>query len=219
MRRTFQLLAAIKPSRYLEGGAPTGLTGLFTHPSPRSALIYTYSATLEKLQQFPESSLYRQSTEALTKHRLNIVSSVVPEGHKEWSEKVKKTIAEHPEVFNTPEGEVPHDENKHVKVTKGGRQFVVSKVEQAVDDLKDEWDGEEATVGFSAGGMTEAEEAKDQSRHDLKRPGSDVKTVNLDPEPVLTADQYVYFGMGSLGASWTDGIAESSRLRTRLVLD
>lgn len=143
----------------------------------------------------------------------------MPEGHKEWSEKAKKIIAQHPEVFNTPEGEVPHDENKHVKVTKGGRQFVVSKVEQMVDDLKDEWDDEEATVGFSAGGMTEAEEAKDQSRHDLKRPGSDVKTVNLDPEPVLTADQYVSFGVGSLGASWADGIIESSRLRTRLVLD
>lgn len=192
MRRTLRQLAAVKPSRYLEAGAPTGLTGLFTHPSPRSSLIYLYSSTLDKLSQFPESSLYRQSTEALTKHRLSIISAAVPEGHAEWSAKAKKTIAEHPEVFNTPAGGTPHDENKHVKVTKGGRQFVVSKTEKEVDDTREEWDSEEDTVGFSAGGVSEEEEAVDQPAVNPKRPGSDEKTILLDPEPQLTADQYVY---------------------------
>ena len=192
MRRTLRQLAAVKPSRYLEAGTPTGLTGLFTHPSPRSSLIYLYSATLDKLSKFPESSLYRQSTEALTKHRLSIISAAVPEGHAEWSAKAKKVIAEHPEVFNTPAGEVPHDENKHVGVVRGGRQFVVSKAQREVDDTMEEWDAEEDTVGFSNGGMSEEDEAKVQDVGNQKRPGSDIKTVELDPEPQLTADQYVY---------------------------
>jgi NADH dehydrogenase (ubiquinone) 1 alpha subcomplex subunit 5 len=191
MRRTFRQLAAVKPTRYLEPGAPTGLTGLFTHPAPRSRLVYLYSSTLEKLSQFPTSSLYRQSTEALTKHRLEIITAAVPEGHAEWSERVKKTIAEHPEVFNTPEGAVPHDANKHVKVSKGGKLFVVSQVEREVDDLKEEWDNEQDTVGFSAGGMSEEDAARGIDVGDQERPGSDTKTVQLEKEPQLTADQYV----------------------------
>jgi len=191
MRRTFRQLAAVKPSRYLESGAPTGLTGLFTHPSPRSSLIYLYSSTLDKLFQFPESSLYRQSTEALTKHRLSIISASVPEGHTEWSEKTKKIVAEHPEVFNTPEGGVPHEGDKYVKVTKSGRSFVISKQEKVIDDTRDEWDSEEDTVGFSHGGVSEAEEAMGQAPVNPMRPGSDEKTVVLDPEPQLTADQIV----------------------------
>lgn len=217
MRRTLRQLVAVKPSRYLEAGAPTGLTGLFTHPAPRSQLIYLYSSTLDKLSQFPESSLYRQSTEALTQHRLSIISAAVPEGHAEWSAKAEKVIAEHPEVFNTPAGEVPHDENKHVKVTKSGRQFVVSKAEREIDDTKEEWDAEEDTVGFSPGGMTEEDEAKVQDVGNQKRPGSDAKTVELDPEPQLTADQYVCLNLGWTGcANWT---AELQMLRIRLALD
>jgi NADH dehydrogenase (ubiquinone) 1 alpha subcomplex subunit 5 len=195
MRRTLQQLAAVRPSRYLEAGAPTGLTGLFTHPAPRSQLIYLYSSTLDKLSRFPESSLYRQSTEALTKYRLSIVSAAVPEGHAEWSAKAKKVIAQHPEVFNTPPGGVPHDEDKHVKVTKSGRQFVVTKIEREVDDTREEWDSEEDTMGFSAGGMTEEEEAINQDVGGQKRPGREEKTVELEPEPQLTADQYVYTGL------------------------
>merc|ERR1712093_219624 len=101
MRRSLRQLAAVKPSRFLEAGSPTGLTGLFTHNAPRSTLLYLYSSTLEKLKAFPESSLYRQSTEALTKHRMAIVSAVEPEGYKAWAEKARQTIKEHPEVFNT----------------------------------------------------------------------------------------------------------------------
>ena len=113
----------------------------------------------------------------------------MPEGHAAWSEKTKKIVAEHPEVFNTPEGEIPHDENKHVKVTKSGRQFVVSRAEKEVDETREEWDSEEDTVGFSAGGVTEGEAAVEQVAVNPKRPGSDEKTVQLDPEPQLTADQ------------------------------
>ena len=97
MRRTFRQLASVKPARYLEAGTPTGLTGLHTHPSPRSTLIYLYSKTLDQLAQFPETSLYRQSTEALTKHRMEIVSAIEPEGHAAWKAEASKIISEMPE--------------------------------------------------------------------------------------------------------------------------
>merc|ERR1711964_775632 len=115
MRRSLRQLAAVKPSRFLEAGSPTGLTGLFTHNAPRSTLLYLYSSTLVKLKAFPESSLYRQSTEALTKHRMAIVSAVEPEGYKAWAEKARQTIKEHPEVFNTAEGSVAHDEGPQLE--------------------------------------------------------------------------------------------------------
>merc|ERR1711964_674424 len=173
MRRSLRQLAAVKPSRFLEAGSPTGLTGLFTHNAPRSTLLYLYSSTLEKLKAFPESSLYRQSTEALTKHRMAIVSAVEPEGYKAWAEKARQTIKEHPEVFNTAEGSVAHDEGRHVKEVIGGAQFVTSKPEDGHDELLTEWAGER----------------KGQSEWSKERPGSDVKTVKWDPEPPLTSEQ------------------------------
>jgi NADH dehydrogenase (ubiquinone) 1 alpha subcomplex subunit 5 len=188
MRGTSRLLASLKSARYLEPGTPTGLTGLFTHSAPRSTLIYLYSSTLDKLKQFPESSVYRQSTEALTKHRLNIVNSVVPEGYEEWSAKAKKIVAEHPEVFNTPEGEVDFDGGRHLKEVKGGKVFVTSRMDKELDDYNDEWDGE-IDHGPELEGTRSAAERKGQKILGLKRPGEDEKQIQWDPEPPLTADQ------------------------------
>lgn len=188
MRRTFRQLAAVKPARYLEAGTPTGLTGLMTAAAPRSTLLYLYSSTLDKLKEIPESSLYRQSTEALTKHRMAIVSAVEPEGYKEWSEKAKRILAEHPEVFNTPEGGVDHDKGRHVRVLRDGKVFVRSKVDSEVDDTTEEWDGEE-NLGPELEGTRSREERKGQSVLGLKRPGADFKTVVWDEEPALTAEQ------------------------------
>jgi len=188
MRRSLRQLAAVKPSRFLEAGSPTGLTGLFTHNAPRSTLLYLYSSTLEKLKAFPESSLYRQSTEALTKHRMAIVSAVEPEGYKAWAEKARQTIKEHPEVFNTAEGSVAHDEGRHVKEVIGGAQFVTSKPEDGHDELLTEWDGEK-DEGPQLEGSRTAAERKGQSEWSKERPGSDVKTVKWDPEPPLTSEQ------------------------------
>ncbi|KAK4893642.1 hypothetical protein LTR27_008111 [Elasticomyces elasticus] len=100
MRATTRLLAVISKSTPLVPGAPTGLTGVPTHAAPRSTLLYLYHQTLSKLQAgFPESSVYRQSTKALTKHRLSIIEAVKPEGLQAWQERVKKTVDEHPEAF------------------------------------------------------------------------------------------------------------------------
>src|SRR4051812_37862633 len=88
MRAAARLLASVKPSQFLEVGAPTGLTGLLTHASPRSTLLFHYHSTLDKLKQIPESSVYRQSTEALTKHRLKIIEGSKPQGWDQWQEKI-----------------------------------------------------------------------------------------------------------------------------------
>ncbi|KAE8452615.1 hypothetical protein EG329_013874 [Mollisiaceae sp. DMI_Dod_QoI] len=193
MRRTLTRLAALKPSRYLEAGAPTGLTGLLTHHAPRSTLLYLYSSTLEKLKSFPETSLYRQSAEAVTKHRLEIVSAVVPEGYEAWAAKAHKVMEEHPEVFNTPEGKVDHvsmegpGPEKMVRSVVDGKVFVSSKQEQVPDEINDEWDGERGVPELE--GTRTQEERKSQVLLARERPGTDKKTVTLDPEPALTIQQ------------------------------
>ena len=93
------MLASVKSGRYLQPGHPTGLTGLFNHPSPRSALIYVYGSTLERLKSLPEHSVYRQSTEAITKHRLQIIQSIKPEGYEEWAKRAAETLEKFPEAF------------------------------------------------------------------------------------------------------------------------
>ena len=51
----------------------TGITGLAVHPNPLPELVQTYQSTLSVLSAAPPTSVYRQSVEALTQHKLNIV--------------------------------------------------------------------------------------------------------------------------------------------------
>ncbi|THV49492.1 hypothetical protein BGAL_0192g00090 [Botrytis galanthina] len=187
MRRTLRQFAAVKPARYLEANTPTGLTGLHTHPSPRSALLYLYASTLDKLKEFPSTSLYRQSTEALTNHRLKIVQSVVPAGYDEWAAKAKETLAAHPEVFTTPEGGIHFDQGKNKKLSAGGKVFVQSEIEKEVDWSKEEWDGEEGSAELE--GVRTTQERKGQSVLAKERPGEDEKQVIWENEPALNVDQ------------------------------
>ncbi|WWD17626.1 hypothetical protein CI109_102067 [Kwoniella shandongensis] len=62
------LLSALKPIK-----TTTGITGLEVHPDPLPALKSIYSSTLSSLSSLPPTSVYRQATEALTKHRLSVV--------------------------------------------------------------------------------------------------------------------------------------------------
>lgn len=66
---------------------PTGITGVLTHPHPRPALIALYNHTLNVLATLPSHSIYRQSTENLTKARLEAVRSVTPHGLAEFQAK------------------------------------------------------------------------------------------------------------------------------------
>lgn len=172
MRPTLRFFAAVKPGRFLEPGNPTGLTGLFTHPAPRSTLLFLYGSTLDKLKAVPEHSVYRQSTEALTKHRMHIIESIKPEGYEEWAKKAAEKLAKHPEAFQ-PGG--------NYKLQIAGGQNFVTKEDNAYED-------QEFT---SLEGPRSAEEKAAETKM-LKR-GRRVDysdTVKWEPEPPLDASQY-----------------------------
>jgi NADH dehydrogenase (ubiquinone) 1 alpha subcomplex subunit 5 len=53
----------------------TGIHGLAVHPDPLPVLIKTYESTLSTLSSIPQTSIYRQSVEALVRSKLNIVKN------------------------------------------------------------------------------------------------------------------------------------------------
>ena len=163
------MLAVVKPGRYLEAGNPTGLTGLFTHPAPRSTLLYTYGAILDKLKAFPEHSVYRQSTEALTKHRMKIIESIKPEGYEEWEKRATEKIEKYPEAFQ-PGGYYAHQ-------SVGGQEFVTIQEQSDEDEELPTLDATQkpAEVAlFNRVGRSEY-----------------LKATTWEPEPPLDASQYV----------------------------
>lgn len=181
MRVAARLFASVKPGQFLEAGAPTGLTGLVTHPSPRSTLVYLYSSTLDKLEKIPPSSVYRQSIEALTKHRLQIVEQVKPAGFDAWQQKIQMQIDENPGAFEIKET------SRGVNIIPPRQKAVDSRTRAA------EWDGEvgEAT---KEGPRTQRERTSQIAKlagGNKYDPERDVKQPKIDPEPQLTADQYV----------------------------
>lgn len=182
MRAAARLFASVKPGQFLESGTPTGLTGLLTHPSPRSALLYHYSSTLDKLKQIPESSVYRQSTEALTKHRLQAVQASKPKGWDEWQDKVKMQVGE--------------DEGAYKIIDYASGRTIFLPPQQPVDerDRAAEWDGETGQA-FPEGIRT----AKERQPYVQKMKGDvdytperSISNTKLDPEPKYTAEAYVH---------------------------
>lgn len=184
MRPAFRLYAAVKHGRYLEAGNPTGLTGLFTHPAPRSTLLYLYSSTLDKLKSFPEHSVYRQSAEALTNHRMKVVESIKPEGYEEWAKKAAELVEKNPGVFDTTEGS-PQRVSEH-----DGGTFVTTQQRKQDDEREEEWDGEKVATPTLEGSRARPERAHQQclAQDDPADGAGDVK---WEPEPPLEASQYV----------------------------
>lgn len=182
MRSTARLLA-----RYLEAGTPTGLTGLWTHATPRSTLLYLYGSTLHKLQSIPESSLYRQSVEAVTKHRMSLVEQTTPPGHKEWAVKARELVQKYKGEFRVASGRIDGSEARTVKL--GDQVFVVGRKHQPGDIRNEEWDGEE-NEGAELEGIRTAEEREDQVLWAERKPLEDHEKVEWEDEPQLTAEQY-----------------------------
>ena len=179
MRSSSRLFAAVKPGQYLEAGAPTGLTGLHTHPSPRSTLLYHYTSTLTKLKQVPESSVYRQSVEALTRHRLRIVEESKPKGWDQWQQTVAAQIADDPEYFHT----IAND---------AGVAVVMPKVNDKDygQNRKAEWDGEKVQ-SFPEGIRSQAARKKDIKalKGDVNyKPHRTHKPTVFAPEPKYTVE-------------------------------
>jgi len=184
MRAATRLFAAVKPGQFLETGAPTGLTGLVTHPSPRSTLVYLYTSTLDKLQEIPETSVYRQSTEALTKHRLKIIEAVKPKGFDQWQQRIQMQLENDKDAFDVVET------SQGLRVRHPGKPALDTRAK------KSEWNGE---VGEAIKeGAAQANKRVAQSRKLNKlngnkkfNPERSMREIKLDPEPPLTAEQYV----------------------------
>ena len=178
MRAAARLFANVKQARFLEPGAPTGLCGLTTHPSPRSTLLYHYTATLDKLKQVPESSVYRQSTEALTRHRLKVVEEAEPAGWKEWQETIQAKIDQDPDAFT-------------YKQTSAGTVATPPEYEEFDPrDVNAEWDGE-AHVSYPPGMRTQAQRAphvKALKGDANYTPARAITPVKLPPEPQYTIE-------------------------------
>lgn len=192
MRAAARLLAAVRPAaRYLEPGAPTGLTGLYTHASPRSTLLYLYTSTLDKLKAAPEHSVYRQSVEALTRHRMALVEAVVPPGYDEWAERARKLLREHPDEFTTASPGAVSGATA-LRVEKSGQTFVVRQVPQEQDLRYQEWDGEVDEGSVLEGSRTLEERQEDLKQIFERRDLHDVEHVEWEPEPQLTAEQWVF---------------------------
>ncbi|KAL1590712.1 hypothetical protein WHR41_00887 [Cladosporium halotolerans] len=181
MRPALRLLASVPKAQFLEPGAPTGLTGLFTHASPRSTLLYVYNNTLEKLKFFPEHSVYRQSTEALTKHRLSVIESVKPAGLEEWQSRIQKIVDEHPEAFR----KIP------ISTPSGEKAFNIVWKPQALEGMATaEWDDEYVPKKPFMEGPGHEEQKKDMDKHmakDLR--AENAKIPRIEPEPALSLEQ------------------------------
>lgn len=187
MRATLRLFAVVKPAtRFLEPGAPTGLTGLYTHSSPRTALIYTYSSTLDKLRHFPESSVYRISTEALTKHRLSIVESYLPEGYEAWQDRVRTHIEKHKDLY----AQLGYGKEQVLD----GRHFFPMQRQEALTDETDDYDGAPPNQAVM---LTPTDEAqREWLVSEIMKPKMTreaAETMALEPEPQLSTDQCVKF--------------------------
>ena len=182
MRATLRLLANVKP-RYLEPFAPTGITGLLTHPSPRPTLIHLYRSALSKLSAFPESSVYRKSTETLTRQRLQIVESTKPAGYDEWLERVKKTVGAEPERFASLR-------------LKDGSYAALQQDDGSDNPRGEDWNGEPLEATTEGPHRTPEQEArwnKEIEESTSERHESDfyVQAMKWENEPALEADQYV----------------------------
>lgn len=198
MRPALRLFAAVRGT--IEPGTPTGLTGLLTHPAPRSTLMYLYSTTLTKLQQIPESSVYRQSVEALTKKRLAIVEAQTAPGHYAWLDTMRYRIDE----FQQAQKKAGLDSKAENLQYAGNEFFLASLGSREVDEREVEWDDEPVLDPTLEGPRTGAELAKERAQIDSfhKTEGEKQRfRLKLDPEPLLTKDQYVdRFRRGGTGA-------------------
>ncbi len=173
------MLASVKPPRFLEAGSPTGLTGLYTHRTPRSTLLYLYNVTLDKLKAVPEHSVYRQSVERITQHRMSIVDSIKPDGYDQWAVRAKQMLEEHPEIF--------HDSGPHRLAQHGGSSFVVSEPTKEKDEGLVDWDGEE--VSETLEGPRSAEERESPKYLGNKGFLVEDSAVKWESEPPLEAHQ------------------------------
>lgn len=130
--------------------------------------------------------MYRQSVEALTKHRMAAVESVKPAGLAEWTVQAQELLKKHPKHFNVTSRPTENG-TLAAGVQKNGRFFVVRTTKPELDERYQEWDGEE-DGGGTLEGMRTLEEKKSQTHVKDPFEGQGVEWVD---EPQLTIEQCV----------------------------
>lgn len=187
MRSSLRLLASVQRSTatYLEPGAPTGITGLATAASPRSTLLYLYHSTLQKLAKFPAHSVYRQSTEALTKQRMAIVESTIPAGLTEWQQRIAPIVEANPEAFRKIPAISPATQGEFNIIWKDA----VPKPAKKGKFDNDEWDGEAVGTPMPEG-PRDAKDKRFQGRDMSRDPIALAQKIpQIEAEPRLSAEQ------------------------------
>ncbi|PHH81104.1 hypothetical protein CDD80_2089 [Ophiocordyceps camponoti-rufipedis] len=156
----------------LEAGLPTGLTGLWTRGTPRSTLLSLYNITLSKLQSIPETSVYRQSVEALTRHRMGLVEQIKPTGHEQWANRARDEAKEKTQKYRV--GSVSAD----------GREARLTGRDGQVTNDHGGWHGQRNVEEAELEGI-EAAELRLAERGLI----NDDDARELEDEPQLTAEQ------------------------------
>ncbi|KAI1488810.1 ETC complex I subunit conserved region-domain-containing protein [Biscogniauxia mediterranea] len=212
MRGTHRLLASVKP-RYFTPGNPTGLTGLLTHSSPRSTLLYLYNETLERLQPIPETSLYRQSIEAQTRQRLAIVAAAVPPGLDEWRARMARLAEANPGALHRQFGDVRFREVGDEAFLQRSEEYPAAEDERLV-----EWDGEAQDAPGEEGlrGPEERRRILAEQPQTRRARGEIPKDKGWEPEPQLTADQIEEIE-GKIGAGLIEEVIEMAESELKLV--
>lgn len=70
-------------TKFMRTKRTTNIAGLEIHPDPLPELVSTYTHTLNVLKGLPETAVFRQSSEAVTQHRLDIVKEAMTAASRE----------------------------------------------------------------------------------------------------------------------------------------
>ncbi|KAL7411640.1 NADH2 dehydrogenase [Mrakia frigida] len=96
----------MRPSPFSLIKLSTKIAGLIVHPAPLPALHTLYHRTLSSLTLLPPSYIYRTGTEASTKHRLNVLETIMlKHGAQEEFER-EMGVREVEELVKMAEGEL-----------------------------------------------------------------------------------------------------------------
>ena len=142
--------------------------------------MWLYNATLARLSAFPENSVYRQSTEALTRQRLRTVASVEPAGFQEYKDRIGNLLGQ----------SSGHTKQLIQQIIDGKGYEPIAG--QDPDEREVRWNGER--VEARTEGPATARDLETMPRLDeaeSKREEVEESQPEIEHEPQLTAEQWV----------------------------
>ena len=152
----------------------------------------------------------RQSTEALSKHRLAVLESINPQGLEEWQARVQAAVDAHPEAFRKIPISTPSD-------PAGDKSFNIVWRAHAAEGMKtQEWDDEAVGKPSPEGPRNEEEKQglAESMQRDLRE--ENAKIPRIEPEPALTAEQIGEIEQ-RLGAGLIEEVVQVAEGENRLV--